>query len=205
MSEAEKNTLERILAAAQEEFLAKGYRSASLRAIVKAAGVTTGAFYGYFDSKAALFDALVRQPYEAFMNCYTQSVGQFQQLTPQEQPGQMGEITGDALEWMVDYIYEHLEAFKLLLCCSGGTQYEHMLHDLVESEVQATHDFLDVLRELGQPAPAIDPQLEHILVSGMFSAFFEMVVHDMPHEKARAYVRDLRTFYTAGWKKIMGL
>ena len=47
MSEAEKTTLELIHQAAREEFLDKGFKSASLRNIVKKAGVTTGAFYGY--------------------------------------------------------------------------------------------------------------------------------------------------------------
>ena len=59
MSETEKTTLERILSAAMREFLEKGYQSASLRNIVKTAGVTTGAFYGYFKSKEELFGALV--------------------------------------------------------------------------------------------------------------------------------------------------
>ena len=35
------------------EFLDKGFQGASLRQIVKNAGVTTGAFYGYFSSKSS--------------------------------------------------------------------------------------------------------------------------------------------------------
>lgn len=49
MSELEKNTLKTILAAAKAEFLEKGFKSASLRSIVKTAGVTTGAFYDKLD------------------------------------------------------------------------------------------------------------------------------------------------------------
>lgn len=44
-------TLELIHSAAKAEFLSKGFKSASLRNIVKTAGVTTGAFYGYYSSK----------------------------------------------------------------------------------------------------------------------------------------------------------
>lgn len=44
------------------EFLEKGFKSASLRNIVKAVGLTTGAFYGYYKSKEELFDALVGEP-----------------------------------------------------------------------------------------------------------------------------------------------
>lgn len=54
MEEKTALTLERIKEAALTEFLEKGYQGASLRQIVKNAGVTTGAFYGYFSSKAAL-------------------------------------------------------------------------------------------------------------------------------------------------------
>ena len=49
MSELEKNTLKTIFAAAKAEFLEKGFKSASLRSIVKTAGVTTGAFYDKLD------------------------------------------------------------------------------------------------------------------------------------------------------------
>ena len=63
MSEVEQTTLNLILSAAMQEFLKKGFKSASLRNIVKTAGVTTGAFYGYYDSKEDLFEALVGEHY----------------------------------------------------------------------------------------------------------------------------------------------
>ena len=67
MQDKEQTTQERILEAARAEFLDKGFRTASLRTIVKTAGVTTGALYGYYDSKEALFDALVKESYEYFL------------------------------------------------------------------------------------------------------------------------------------------
>ena len=57
MNEVEQTTLHLIFSAAMQEFLEKGFKSASLRNIVKMAGVTTGAFYGYYDSKEDLFEA----------------------------------------------------------------------------------------------------------------------------------------------------
>lgn len=41
-------TQEKILAVGKVEFLAHGFKGASLRAIVKKAGFTQGAFYGYY-------------------------------------------------------------------------------------------------------------------------------------------------------------
>ena len=57
-------TLENIQQAALVEFLDKGFLGASLRQIVKNAGVTTGAFYGYFSSNEALIASLV-EPHAA--------------------------------------------------------------------------------------------------------------------------------------------
>ena len=54
MEEKSTATLEKIQRAAMEEFSEKGFQGASLRQIVKQAGVTTGALYGYFSSKEAL-------------------------------------------------------------------------------------------------------------------------------------------------------
>ena len=67
MEETSVTTLEKIQEAAMAEFLDKGFQGASLRQIVKNAGVTTGAFYGYFSSKEALFASIVEPHAAALM------------------------------------------------------------------------------------------------------------------------------------------
>ena len=204
MEKGEATTRGRILEAGKREFLEKDFRAASLRRIVGEAGVTTGAFYGYFSSKEDLFQALVDGPAQVFFDRFMDAQIRFADLPAAEQPGQMGVISGDCMDWMVDYIYDHFDAFKLLICCAEGTRYEHFIHNLVQIEMDATHSFIQVLRSLGHPVKEMDSQLEHLLVSGMFSGFFEMVVHEMPKEQAVGYAKDLRAFYTAGWKHLMG-
>lgn len=205
MNGEELSTLQVIQITGRNEFLEKGFREASLRNIVKEAGVTTGAFYGYYKSKAELFDALVEEQFTVFMEKYRECQNTFTQLPPDEQEHKMGEISGECMDWMVEYVYDNFDAFKLLVCCSEGTKYENMIHEMVEIEVEGTDRFVSVLRSMGRKVPDIDRHLEHMIVSGMFSAIFEMIVHDMPRERARIYIKELRTFYTAGWSKIMGL
>lgn len=204
MSTMELTTYQNILNAAKTEFLEKGFRSASLRNIVKTANVTTGAFYGYCKSKEELFDALVEEQYNTMMDRFKEAQEAFTKLAPEQQCSQTGELSGECMVWMTDYTYENKDAFKLILCCSEGTKYENMVHDMVEIEIEATHAFAKVLERLGVSMYKTDTQLEHMLVSGMFSAFFELIIHDVPYEKAKQYVHDLRAFYTAGWQKIMG-
>ena len=204
MSETEQTTLNLILSAAMKEFLEKGFRAASLRSIVKAAGVTTGAFYGYFKSKEDLFEALVGTQYAYFLNCFCEAQKQFAQLPPQQQPENLGSISGACMYDMLLYAYEHLNEFKLILCCSEGTRFANLIDEMAEIETKGTHDYLEVLKALGRPSPPIDERLEHILITGMFNTFFELIIHEMPFEEAKHYLQEMRAFYTAGWMKIMG-
>lgn len=204
MSEAELTTLERIHAAAKEAFMEYGFKSASLRQIVKTAGVTLGAFYGYYGSKEELFEALVGEQYNHMMECYRKAQTDFAKMPEVQQVEHMSEISGDCMTQMLLYAYEHLDEFKLILCRSDGTRFSGMVDEMVEIEVKATHEYQEVLKKLGRPSPEIDPRLEHILITGMFGTFTELIIHEMPLEQALAYLEEMRAFYTAGWMKIMG-
>ncbi len=197
-------TLESIHRAAKAEFLEKGFQSASLRNIVKTAGMTTGAFYGYYKSKEGLFEALVSEHYDFILNRFQAAQREFAALPHEQQPDHLSNISGLSMFDMLHYAYRHLDEFKLILCCSEGTRFAGLIDEMVEIEVEATHAYQKVLEELGRPSPRIDPRLEHILITGMFNAFFELVIHEMPLSDAENYLHEMRAFYTAGWMKIMG-
>ena len=199
-----ESTLTRIHQAAKAEFLEKGFRGASLRNIVKSVGMTTGAFYGYYKSKEELFEALVGEPHDYLIGRFKDAQREFAQLPHEQQPEVIGDISGLCMYDMLHYAYAHLEECKLILCCSEGTRFSGLIDEMVEIEVESTHTYLAVLNELGRPSPKIDPKLEHILITGMFHSFFELVIHEMPLRDAENYIREMRAFYTAGWMKIMG-
>ena len=197
-------TLERIHRAAKAEFLRKGYKDASLRNIVKSVDMTTGAFYGYYRSKEELFESLVGGHYAYLLDCFRKAQQEFANLPREQQPEVLSDISGACMFEMLHYAYAHLEECKLILCCSEGTKFSGLIDTMVEIETEATHSYQKVLAELGRPSPQIDPVLEHILITGMFHTFFELVIHEMPLRDAENYVKEMRTFYTAGWMKIMG-
>ena len=203
MEEASPLTKQKIQAAALAEFLDKGFLGASLRQIVKNAGVTTGAFYGYFSSKEALFASIVEPHAAALMGRFMEAQTSFAELPETEQPGHMGQESADYVHWMVDYICQNHEPVKLLLTKAEGTSYEHFVHNMVEVEVEYTLRYMEVLRRLGQNVPELSRSLCHIIASGMFNGLFEIVVHDMPREQAMRDVDQFRAFYTSGWLALM--
>ena len=197
-------TLENIHRAAKAEFLEKGYKDASLRNIVKSVGMTTGAFYGYYKSKEELFEAIVGELYDYIRKRFINAQQEFAELPAALPPEVMSDISGICMYAILKYAYEHLEECKLILCCSEGTKFARLIDEMVEIEVDGTHAYQDVLRQFGLSSPHIDPSLEHILITGMFHTFFELIIHEMPLKDAENYVREMRAFYTAGWMKIMG-
>lgn len=204
MVESSSATLEKIQQAALTEFLDKGFLSASLRQIVKNAGVTTGAFYGYFSCKEALFASIVEPHAAALMGRFMEAQTSFAGRPEAEQPEHMGEDSESCLDWMVDYICQNREPVKLLLCRAEGTGYESFVHNMVGVEVEYTLRYMEVLRRLGRRVPTLSRSLCHIIASGMFNGLFEVVIHDMPYEQALRDVKQLRAFYTAGWLELVG-
>ena len=149
MESKTQDTLERIQQAALDEFSEKGFLGASLRQIVKHAGVTTGAFYGYFSSKEALFASIVEPHAAILMSKYVDAHISFSELPAEEQPEHMGVESGAYIHWMVEYVCKHREQVKLLFCGAEGTSYENFIHNMVELEVKSTFRYMETLRRLG--------------------------------------------------------
>lgn len=201
--EADASTLERILSEARREFLERGYQGASLRGIVKRAGVTTGAFYGYFPDKQALFQALVQPAAQGLTELFTGVLRRFQTLPPDAKLREAYTYSLPHQRELVDYIYDHVDAFRLLISCAGGTQYADFINDLVAAEAESTADFV-TSTGLGDLCPGrVTPQLTHILSSAFVTAVFEMVAHDMPRQEAHRYMDTLRIFFAGGWKALL--
>ncbi len=205
MPQEKNETLSMIRRSAAEEFAEKGFRNASLRTIVRNAGVTTGAFYGYFQSKEALFDALVREQAE-YMTAMLHKVGlTFSEFPKTEQPMQIGRFSRGYLTEMLNYAYENIKAFQLILCASAGTRYERFPEQLAEIQLEIMHRFTDSLCESGYPVVRPDPCFERLIVRGMYASFFELIIHPIPKESAERCLRSLHTFYTKGWAGTVGL
>ena len=144
--------------------------------------------------------------YNHILQMYDDALESFWKMTKEDQKLHMGDIGGQCMVDMVEYMYSHLTAFKMLLIASAGTKYENLLHELTQREIDSTHEFEKHMKELGHPMwTQVEPALEHSITSGMVGGMFGLVIHDVPKEKAVRCVRQLHAFYTAGWRKLMGM
>lgn len=203
VEEKENDTLKKILSVAQAEFLEKGFHGASLRAIVKKAGVTTGAFYGYFQSKEALFDALVKEHADYIMGIYDAILAEFERLPPEQQQTSMDNYSSTGLQKMFDYTWEHKAAFRLILKSADGTRYENFIQELAQKDMDSTEDFYRLLESRNIPVERLDPMIELLVITGTFSSFFTLILRDIPKTEAERGLSQLFRFYRGGWNSLM--
>lgn len=198
-------TKKKIQMVGKKEFLEKGFKDASLNHIVAEAGFTKGAFYGYYADKAALFEDLVSEAADGLVDQFKAAQEAHFDLIPEDKTSQSRELSTQYLHSFVEYIYDHFDAFKLVLCCADGTKYENYINDLVELDVAQTEQYYDLLREQGKIVGTVSWELHHMLTSAYFTAVFETIVHDMAREQALSYIEELATFFNSGWNGLLNI
>ncbi len=104
-TERGRRTLRKLLDAAAEEFGEKGFHEASVSSITRRAGVALGSFYTYFDSKDALFRALVADMSEKVRTSARSALS--------EDMGAL-EIERAALAAFLRFAAEHKEIYRII-------------------------------------------------------------------------------------------
>ena len=202
MSTKAEDTEKNILNTARKHFLKDGFSGASLRNIVKDAGLTTGAFYKYYPTKEALFDALTDPYIEHIYQIYDRVVEDFEKLSAKEQTSNMSDTSGYGMDQMIDYIYEHYDNFRLLLKCGDSGKFETFIHNMVDREMRSSLEYVKKMKEDGIEIPIVGESLMHMIYTGFFSSIFQIIEHDIDKEIAKRNVHKLREFNTGGWERL---
>lgn len=202
MAKKAEETQRNILETAKRHFLSDGLTGASLRNIVKDAGLTTGAFYKYYPTKEALFDALTDPYLEHIYEIYDQVVAEFEKLSADYQTKNMASISDEGMEQMLDYVYDHYDNFKLLLKCGDSGKYEDFIHGMVDREIKSSHRYLEKMKEEGVEVPVVDDSLMHMIYTGFFSSIFQIIEHDIDRITAKENIKQLKQFNIGGFERL---
>jgi AcrR family transcriptional regulator len=100
-----RRTLRAILDAAAAEFGEKGFHDGSVSGITRRAGVALGSFYTYFDSKDAVFRALVRDMSDQVRDRVAPALRAAPVGVPAERAG---------LQTFLGFVREHKEIYRII-------------------------------------------------------------------------------------------
>lgn len=122
-----------------------------------------------------------------------------------EQAAHVAEHADDGTAELVDYMYDHLDAFRLLLDASYGTRFHNFVDELVRIEVEYTYKYMEAVGYPAQMGDALTEKLLHIVTTSRFESIFEVIRHGMSREEAAEYITLLSRYHRTGFFAVFGL
>jgi AcrR family transcriptional regulator len=196
-------TLENIKKIAYDEFMTKGFRKASLRQIVKKAGVTTGAFYGYFDSKEALFTDLIDDHIEKIMTIMDNNISKYIVRVESDNFFSVSEEEAEEIRQALREIYAHRDVMKFLISSADGTRYGNFLERIAARRVSYYCGYDD--DALYTQSHHLNRHLLYHIILEMYYAFCELAVLDLTDNEFVENALGLWNFYAMGCAYLAGV
>lgn len=194
----DKNTLERILACGKDYFLKYTFKSAPLRRIVADAGVTTGAFYGYFANKEELFYALTDETADGFMELLHSVADEMDAFPPEEKVFQMCGAYLKRIPEIVDYLLAHRDEMRLILSCSQGTKYENFFGNIQQSNESNISQSAAEAGSFERNIHPLSPDTMGLLMDGYFSILSKLILEETDRKKIIRSMTEVAKVYEAG-------
>lgn len=204
MAKQIEGVYERIIDAAKREFLENGYKDASLRAIATAADTSTNSIYVRFGDKEGLFSAIVEPALSGMTERFLKIQEDFHKMAGDAQIARMPEYADGGTAELVDYMYEHLDEFRLLLDASYGTRFHNFVDELVRIEVEYTYKYMEIAGYPIKCGNAMTEKLLHIVTTSRFESIFEIIRHGMSREEAAEYIGLLSCYHRKGFLAVFG-
>ncbi|MCR5591173.1 MAG: TetR/AcrR family transcriptional regulator [Lachnospiraceae bacterium] len=203
MSYDYEKTHEMILKSAMKIFSEAGFRNASIRNICKEAGVTNGAFYAHFESKDALFAALVSEKLAVFNETYQDMSGIC--IDSADDVMKIFEMSYDSIETLIHYVYSEKEVFMLVLKSSGGTSYENFVQGLIDAECRNTKLFFESCRKFMKKPENISERFIRLGSSMIINAMMDAFKEGVPEEDNITETKKASDFCIAGYRQLLGI
>ena len=197
------NTPDKIKAVAMSIFLQNGFQGTSMQQIAAAVGISAPGIYKHFDSKEALFSALVDPIIEKIRGILLLTESEKDEMF---QHGQTDEVwdKDKTFSETLDFIYENFDAMKLLICCAEGTKYENIIDRVADYETQIVLRTLPDLREGGFSIPLIEEETISLMMRNQYRTYVEFIKNDFSREEANIYIKASSAFFTSGWRTLFG-
>ena len=191
----------RILSAAKEQFMQRGYLKTSMREIADAVDVGVGNLYNYFENKDELFCVILRPVSDALERML------------QEHHGAKGadimlicseEYLKSAVDEYISLINKHGELMKFLLFHSQGSSLETFREDYTNRSTEMVKTWF---AEMKEKHPEINVVVSdfmiHLQAVWMFTLFEEMLKHAIDSKEMEYIVHEYILFEIQGWRALL--
>lgn len=175
---------ENILDAAKAAFLENGYQKTSMRDIATASGITPGNIYRYFESKEAVFDAVVGETYDVL----TELADVEFEVTDLLEDMTYLKWRDYFTESLADLTATHRSEMLILLDKAFDTKYRDLMMAFYGMlEIKVVSKIADYMLENGQVFDRVI--FSNLITRGFISSVKEIITHygTSDLDKMRAY------------------
>ena len=178
--EIRQKSIQSIKEAALELFGHNGYHSTSISQIAKAAGISKGLLYNYFENKEALLEAIVMEAVEmgeVMMNELMNAT-----ISAEEKLNQITEASFSIVQQDPHY-------WKLMTALAFQTDaLASLMPVLKKKQEMAVNMMISIFTELGSEQPEEEALFYGAVLDGVMLHYMQM--DDYPTEKMKKYVLD---------------
>lgn len=168
------------------------------------AGTSTNSIYVRFGDKEGLFSAIVEPVLNGMVERFLKIQEEFHGMKHEAQVARMPEYADGGTAELVDYMYEHLDEFRLLLDASYGTRFHNFVDELVRIEVEYTYKYMEIAGYPLKCGKVMTEKLLHIVTTSRFESIFEVIRHGMSREEAAEYIALLSYYHRTGFLAVFG-
>ena len=184
----------RILDAAKQEFLDKGFEKASIRQIASRAGVTKGNIYTYFSTKDDIFKTLAEPALDEVLAALSDEYGDVY-VSRDFQEVYTLEHSIEGFKHHVATLQKYREPMKLLFFCSTGSSLEHFKERIISAYEKSSLRFYDIV---GQYNSNLNTQVTQLFVhtcAVLYTGFIEEILIHEPNEKdLHQFIKEITMF-----------
>jgi AcrR family transcriptional regulator len=193
----DKDTREKLLVCAKEEFMEKGFQNASLRKICSKASVTTGAVYFFFGDKDGLLGGLVDGVYQNVMGAIDHHLNGMSD----DHLAAHAHKKGDHdlfVEELVHALYQDRDVVVLLLSKAAGSKYENVVDDVIALVESRLGDLIKKYADSVQ-GKQVNGYMIHWLSHLSVMSFVHALTHIEDEEEALEFMKPAMDHLILGW------
>ena len=194
-------TRDRILNSAKKCFLEYGFQAAPLRKIAKDAGFTSGALYGYFDSKEALFYVITDPIADRLIKKLNEIKEEMDKIPDQDRLRQMGSAYYHHIPEIVELLLSDRDAVKLIVTGSRGTRYEAFVETIASRNTANIENAVRKSKE--NHIEGIQEEILAILMEEYIATLFRLVTSDRDKETIINCMEMIGRVYETGITNLM--
>lgn len=188
---------DKIIKAAKEEFLEKGFQKTSLHKIAEQAGITTGALYTRYKNKDALFASLTEEAING-MKLHAEPLKEmYCEVEKNKDKNEFLKVMSYERQLYLDLIFEYYDECKLFFCLSDGSSIETMMEQMMETKANETVAFFQRIAK-----KPVDLNGVKIIMQEQYHFYRLILSKGYSKEEAASCIQMIETFYEAGWREL---